>query len=370
MKTYLQIERAISELKRGEMIVVNDYESHTSVLLSAAEMIDKNTLKDHLSLGFSSPNLILSASRCNALGYQTKENCSLIINSTWIKEDILNFVFSKKENLKLNFDTLIPEKNEVYKCCLDILKKAELLPTAIVTLISDIDIENIDTWSKKNNLIYIDTKDFKNQLHNSINDLEIVAKSHLPIKYTNDCDFIVFRSKNSFYEYFCLLFGIARKLQKKAKIDFVPTVRIHSQCLTGDLLASLKCDCGEQLNKSLEMLAKNGEGILIYLSQEGRNIGLTNKLRSYNLQEQGLDTVDANLTLGFEEDERTYSPAKHILDILNINKINLITNNPDKIKQLENLGISIMKRIPLLVKSNKFNKNYLNTKKNKSEHYL
>ena len=94
------------------------------------------------------------------------------------------------------------------------------------------------------------------------------------------------------------------------------------------------------------MLSKNGEGILIYLSQEGRNIGLTNKLRSYNLQEQGLDTVDANLTLGFEEDERTYSPAKHILDILNINKINLITNNPDKIKQIENLGISIVKRIP------------------------
>ena len=111
------------------------------------------------------------------------------------------------------------------------------------------------------------------------------------------------------------------KIKKNVKVPFVPTVRIHSQCLTGDLLASLKCDCGEQLKNSLELLAKNGEGILIYLSQEGRNIGLTNKLRTYNLQDEGLDTVDANLTLGFEEDERTYTPAKHILDILNINKI-------------------------------------------------
>ncbi len=370
MKTYLQIERAISELKRGEIIVVTNYESHTSILLSAAELIDKNTLNKHLKLGYSSPNIVLSANRCNALGFNTVENCSFIINSSWKKEDILNFVFSNKENLNLNFNTLIPEKNDVYKCCLNILKKAELLPTAITTIVSNVNIENINTWASKNNLIYIDTKDFKKHLLNTVNDLEIVAKTHLPIKYTNDCDFILFRSKNNFYEYFCLLFGVARNVEKNNKIDFVPTVRVHSQCLTGDLLSSLKCDCGEQLNNSLKLLAKNGEGILIYLSQEGRNIGLTNKLRTYNLQEQGLDTVDANLTLGFEEDERSYSPAKHILDILNINKINLVTNNPDKIKQMENLGISIVKRIPLLVKSNKFNQNYLNTKKNKSEHYL
>ena len=370
MKTYLQIERAISELKRGEIIVVTDYDSHTSVLLSAGELIDENTLSKHLKLGLSSPNIILSANRCNALGFKTKENCSFIINSSWKKEDILNFVFSKKENLNLDLNTLVAEKNNAYKCCLNMLKKAELLPTALATLVSNVNIENINSWSTKNSLIHIDIKDFEKHLLNSVNDLEIVAKTHLPIKYTSDCDFIVFRSKNSFYEYFCLLFGLARKIEKNVKVPFVPTVRIHSQCLTGDLLASLKCDCGEQLNNSLKLLAENGEGILIYLSQEGRNIGLTNKLRTYNLQDEGLDTVDANLTLGFEEDERSYTPAKHILDILNINKINLITNNPDKIRQLEKLGISIARRIPLLVKSNKFNESYLKTKKNKSEHYL
>ncbi len=150
----------------------------------------------------------------------------------------------------------------------------------------------------------------------------------------------------------------------------MPTVRIHSQCITGDLLHSLKCDCGEQLHNAINLMSKKNEGILIYLSQEGRNIGLTNKLRSYILQDQGLDTVDANLTLGFEEDERSYYAAKHILDLLNVDKIKLITNNPDKIKQLESLGISIVERIPSITKTNKFNKDYIIAKKNRTEHYL
>ena len=370
MKTYLQIEKALSELKRGEKVVVSDNTSHSCVILSAAEFVSENTLTEHVQLGLSSPNIVLSANRCNSLGFKTNDNCSFIINKAWTKEDILNLVFSKKENLKLKLNVLIAEKNELYKYCLKLLKKAKLLPTAIITIISEVDIENINTWSVKNNLIYIDVQDVKKHFDNSTNDLEIVAKTHLPIKQTSECDFLVFRSKNSFYEYFCFLIGQARAINENEKIDLIPTVRIHSQCITGDLLESLKCDCGEQLKNSISLMSQNNEGILIYLSQEGRNIGLTNKLRTYILQDQGLDTVDANLTLGFAEDERSYYAAKHILDILNVEKINLITNNPDKIKQLENLGLSILERIPSVTKSNKFNKEYLKTKKNKAEHYL
>merc|ERR1711991_1058930 len=137
----------------------------------------------------------------------------------------------------------------------------------------------------------------------------------------------------------CILIG---KINKKNQSNFSPTVRIHSQCVTGDIFHSLKCDCGEQLNKSLDIMVKNEEGILIYLPQEGRDIGLTNKIRAYKLQEDGLDTIDANLTLGFKDDERSYDVAVEMLKKLNLKTINLISNNPNKIKKLNEDGLKIV----------------------------
>ena len=148
-----------------------------------------------------------------------------------------------------------------------------------------------------------------------------------------------------------------------------PYVRVHSECLTGDTLGSLKCDCQNQLNLSLDFISKEG-GLVIYHRQEGRNIGLLNKVNAYCLQDQGRNTIEANLELGFKEDERDYKVVEHIFNDLNIKDIKLITNNPNKIEYIENLGINIIERIPAITKINKYNKEYLNTKKDHMGHML
>lgn len=146
-----------------------------------------------------------------------------------------------------------------------------------------------------------------------------------------------------------------------------PVVRVHSECLTGDALGSLKCDCGDQLAYALEAISKEG-GMVIYLRQEGRNIGLLNKVNAYALQDNGLDTVEANHQLGFQADERSYEVVEFILNHFGIKSIKLLTNNPKKIESLE--GIDIVERLPVIIKPNKYNKDYLRTKKEKMRHIL
>ena len=148
-----------------------------------------------------------------------------------------------------------------------------------------------------------------------------------------------------------------------------PFVRIHSECLTGDTLGSLKCDCQNQLDLSLKFIAQQG-GLVIYHRQEGRNIGLVNKVNAYALQDQGRNTIQANLELGFGEDDRDYSIVGHVFNDLGVKKLKLITNNPKKIKYVESLGIQIVERIPAITKSNKYNEGYLLTKKEQMGHIL
>ena len=148
-----------------------------------------------------------------------------------------------------------------------------------------------------------------------------------------------------------------------------PYVRIHSECLTGDTLGSLKCDCQNQLDLSLKFIAQQG-GLVIYHRQEGRNIGLVNKVNAYALQDQGRNTIQANLELGFGEDDRDYSIVGHVFNDLGVKKLKLITNNPKKIKYVESLGIQIVERIPAITKSNKYNEGYLLTKKEQMGHIL
>lgn len=148
-----------------------------------------------------------------------------------------------------------------------------------------------------------------------------------------------------------------------------PMVRIHSECLTGDTLGSLKCDCNNQLHLALELIAKEG-GLVIYHRQEGRNIGLVNKINAYNLQDQGYNTIEANLKLGFKEDERTYDAVLFILQDLGVKELKVITNNPSKLDFLEQNGIKIVERIPAITPVNCHNKEYLKTKKESMGHYL
>jgi len=146
--------------------------------------------------------------------------------------------------------------------------------------------------------------------------------------------------------------------------------RIHSECVTGDVFSSLKCDCGEQLDRALAYINDMGQGIVLYMRQEGRGIGLTNKVRAYSLQDQGMDTVEANHHLGFDDDLRDYEIAAEMLHILGVKSIELLTNNPKKIAGLEANGIKISERRPIRILANPFNTHYLSIKKNKSGHIL
>jgi 3,4-dihydroxy 2-butanone 4-phosphate synthase/GTP cyclohydrolase II len=147
-------------------------------------------------------------------------------------------------------------------------------------------------------------------------------------------------------------------------------VRVHSQCLTGDTFGSMRCDCGDQLDTAFNMINKKGRGVILYMAQEGRGIGLCNKMKAYELQDKGMDTVEANLHLGFDADLRDYGIGAQILSDLGLSTIHLMTNNPKKIVGLEGYGLKITKRIPIKISPNKNNKKYLSTKKQKLDHML
>jgi 3,4-dihydroxy 2-butanone 4-phosphate synthase/GTP cyclohydrolase II len=159
---------------------------------------------------------------------------------------------------------------------------------------------------------------------------------------------------------------LSKNLEKEKEV----LVRIHSSCETGDVFGSLRCDCGPQLDHAMKKIAENDSGVLVYLNQEGRGIGLFNKIKTYALQDEGLDTVQANEQLGFPADMRDYHLAAAILKDLEITKISLITNNPDKEKQLAEYGIKVVKSIPLEIEPNRYNRKYLQTKKQKLHHKL
>lgn len=184
----------------------------------------------------------------------------------------------------------------------------------------------------------------------------------LPTKY-GFFELIPFQEIENGLEHIALIKGTFRA-------DEIILTRIHSACATGDLFGSLRCDCGEQLIRSMQMIEQAGSGIVLYLQQEGRGIGLMNKIKAYKLQEEGLDTVDANIHLGFAPDEREYKVGTEILQLLGINKVKLLTNNPEKINGLEQNGIQVVKRIPLTVNTNKHNITYLNTKQERMHHLL
>lgn len=192
--------------------------------------------------------------------------------------------------------------------------------------------------------------------------IEEIVRVDMPTRY-GDFKLVAFREKNSSNEHMALLKGEWEK-------DEPIMVRMHSSCFTGDILGSLRCDCGEQLHKAMEMVEKEGRGAIIYMNQEGRGIGLMNKLKAYRLQENGMDTVEANLHLGFQMDQRDYGVGAQILRYLGITRLRLISNNPKKRVGLIGYGLEIVENIPIMVKSNPHNKKYLQTKRDKLGHEL
>ena len=192
--------------------------------------------------------------------------------------------------------------------------------------------------------------------------IEEIVRVEMPTKY-GDFKLVAFKEKNSANEHLALIKGEWEK-------DEPVMVRMHSSCFTGDILGSLRCDCGEQLHRAMQMVDKEGKGAIIYMNQEGRGIGLLNKLKAYRLQEEGMDTVEANLHLGFQMDQRDYGVGAQILRSLGISKLRLISNNPKKRVGLVGYGLEIVENIPIITKSNPHNKKYLQTKRDKLGHEL
>lgn len=196
--------------------------------------------------------------------------------------------------------------------------------------------------------------------HQDAQRLTIAARAHLPIAGAESAELVAFRTPEMPGEHVALMIG--------APNGHPPLVRLHSECLTGDVLGSLKCDCGPQLDAAIAAIAASGWGILLYLRQEGRGIGLINKLRAYALQDQGFDTVDANTRLGFAVDSRDFGVAARMLALLGQRSVRLLTNNPQKVSQLAAAGIGVIERVPHKLPANPHNERYLATKRDRTGH--
>ncbi len=259
------------------------------------------------------------------------------------------------------------ERNGHTEATVDLMKLAGLKPCGICCEIMAEDgnmmlIDEIIEFAKEHNLKLIRVKDIQEYRKKFDTLVERVASPLIPTEYGN------FKA----YGYKNLLNGEHHIAFVKGDISSGNDVlcRVHSECLTGDVFHSLKCDCGKQLDVAMQMIEKRGRGILLYMRQEGRGIGLLNKLKAYELQNGGLDTVEANLALGFEEDLREYYIGAQILKDLGVKTINLMSNNPDKIYQLKDFGLEITERLPIEIPATEHDRRYLQVKKEKMGHIL
>jgi len=247
----------------------------------------------------------------------------------------------------------------------DLTRLAGLKPGGVLVEIMNEDgsmarLPDLKIISEKFNIKIISIKDLIKYTLERDSLIEIGDKVKLPT-HAGDFEFIPFMQKSNGLEHAALVKGTWTK-------DEPVIVRLHSSCFTGDIFGSMRCDCGQQLHKAMEMVTAEGKGVVIYLNQEGRGIGLVNKIKAYRLQDEGLDTFQANVKLGFGEDERDYGVGANIMHALGLGKVRLISNNPVKRAGLEGYGINIVETIPLIVESNPHNEFYLETKANKMGH--
>ena len=246
---------------------------------------------------------------------------------------------------------------------LALIRFGRLLP-ALVSVDVDPGSPVLTRWIEDGTIIEVSSAEVERAVARSGIEVTSVAEAPVPLADAEHSRFMFFREGGGFLEHVAVLIG-----PRESWPDPVP-VRLHSACLTGDLFGSLRCDCGEQLRGSLHHFKTRGGGVLVYLAQEGRGIGLGNKIRAYALQEEGLDTVDADGVLGFGADERCYDAGVAILRHLGITRVKLLTNNPDKVRAVEEGGIEVAERTPLYGGINRHNLRYVQAKVDRSGHWL
>jgi 3,4-dihydroxy 2-butanone 4-phosphate synthase/GTP cyclohydrolase II len=367
----------------GDLVVAADYATPEAInfmarngcglicLSMSGELIDKLALpmmaKDNQSPYGTAFTTSIEAAQGVSTGISAKDRAQTIkvaINPESGPQDIISpgHIFPLRAKKKGVLERAGQTEGSV-----DLAKLAELTPAAVICEIINEDgtmsrRDDLELFSKKHNIPLVTIKDLiEYRIRHEIL-VKVAASTRIPLHNKGDFHMSVFANELDEAEHFALV-----KTPQFA--NQVPLVRIHSECITGDIFGSCKCDCGKQLEQSLSLIAKEG-GVLIYLRQEGRGIGLTNKLKAYALQEQGLDTVDANHHLGLPIDSRNYAIAYQILKYFGIDAIKLLTNNPLKIAAVEHYGIKVMERIPLEIEPTKESHRYLKTKKEKMGHLL
>ncbi len=388
---FYSVDDIIDNIKQGKIIIIVDdkSEENRGVFFQAAEKVTDESMNFFMTHGKSFIYLSCEQERIEKLEIPTINFPSFVLSidaktkkSTGITaKDRVKTVKTFINPLSKPSDFVMPGHIFLAKyhsggvliraghteAAVDLAKIAGLYPAGIICEIIKEDGEiallpDLMDLSKKFNLKIITIEELIRYRKRKEKLIEKVAEINLPIKWGN---FIATTYKSIFDPETHIAFI---KGNVKGKQDVL--VRVHSQCLTGDTFGSKRCDCGEQLDSAFNMINKNGSGVLLYMSQEGRGIGLCNKMKAYELQEKGLDTVEANLELGFEADLRDYGIGAQILSDLGLTTIHLITNNPRKIVGLEGYGLKITKKIPIIIPPNENNKKYLNTKKMKLKHML
>ena len=357
-KTLRRVHRAASDLRRGVPVLL---EGAIPLLLLAAETAGAESLAELTSLGTAPPVVLFAQVRGSAVLRRAADGDAAVI-ATVLPESLANPDALRgladptaKQPVTAGMVPVDPPAGAA--AAIALAKLGRLLPAVLaVTPASVVDLLD-------QGLISVSAEDVLAYPAMEGAGLRIVASAPVPLADAQDARVVAFRAEGSAIEHLAIIIGRPETVE-------APLVRIHSECFTGDLLGSMRCDCGEQLRGAIHRIAEHGAGIVLYLAQEGRGIGLVNKLRAYTLQDRGLDTMDANRVLGWGADERNFLVGANMLLALGITKVRLLTNNPDKIAGLTACGVEVVGREAHAFAPNEVNDAYLATKAVRFGHLL
>ena len=362
----LSMDRATAELRRGRVILIDG----NVPTLAAQPDASPNCLTTALqTLAGARPKLVLTRHRLAALGGKPNGADAVSLNvpddadADWL-DRMAHRPAHGVEAAPLPSAHHIAPATAPERAALTLARLAQLLPVAVTAPVASEVAAGIRQRTATGDLISVAAAAVLSNARTAPANVRQVGAAAVPLADDVDCRFVVFRTDDGAPDHVAVLVGTPETDDRAA------LVRLHSACLTGDLFGSLRCDCGEQLRSAIRALVSEGGGVLIYLAQEGRGIGLANKMRAYDLQDTGYDTVDADQILGFGADERGYDTAAAILRALGINRIRLMTNNPDKVDALRTEGVAVTERVPLVATVTDQNRRYLTAKAQRAGHLL